>query len=108
MVNKNTGITLTTIKKINPAPTTTDTDCGSGENDSCAFPNFVGKKLSEVISWEDKAFGDFIISKTPVNTNDEDLDNKVKSQSVTAGTKISDLPHDIEIKYYKYDASSDE
>jgi beta-lactam-binding protein with PASTA domain len=101
LVNKNTGITLTIINKINTTPTKLNCELSENENNSlCKVPDF--KTISEVNTWTNSIIMNFMLTKTSTTTLDESLNGKVISQSVKAGTKVIDMPHELTIEYYKY------
>ena len=96
---------------ITPSDPSTETvDCSLEENKehpSCLLPNFVGKNISEFITWENKYKTYSIqIIKIEIAEDNSEYDatkaGQVIYQSKEAGTSIFDLLEDtLEIKYIK-------
>jgi hypothetical protein len=111
-IAKTKGITLTIISKTGSStPTKIDcTDKDNEDNSVCEVPNFTGKSLSTVTTWQNKlTTNSVIIMKSFETTTDESKNNIVKNQEgLEEGDNLySASSHTLTITYYKYEAPRD-
>jgi hypothetical protein len=106
-IAKTKGITLTIVSKTTPtAPSKIDcTDEDNKDNQVCVVPDFEGKSLSNVTTWQGKLTTSSVtVVKISETTNDESKNNIVKTQEgLDAGDKLYNTSsRNLTITYYKY------
>jgi LCP family protein required for cell wall assembly len=106
-IAKTKGITLTIVSKIvSTTPSKIDcTDEDNKDNQVCKVPDFEGKSLSNVTTWQNKLTTNSVsVVKIYETTDDESKNNIVKIQEgLDAGDNLYDASsRNLTITYYKY------
>ncbi|MGI6329336.1 MAG: LCP family protein [Bacilli bacterium] len=112
LINKNKGLTLTIINKVEPKiEKPAKINCNLEEYEDtplCLMPNFLKEDINKITEWENSIVKNFIVTLKKTITQKEEEHNIIFEQSVEPGTKVKDIPLEIVINHYYYEKEIEE